>query len=57
MEYADSPVHRDLVFLMDELWTLESRLGDLAAYHDFAFLMEHITQDSRVRAQPSGYSR
>ena len=57
VEYADSPVHRDLVFLMDELWTLESRLGDLAAYHDFAFLMEHITRDSRVRAQPSGYSR
>ena len=57
VEYADSPVHRDLVFLMDELWTLESSLGDLGAYHDFAFLMEHITRDSRVRAQPSGYSR
>ena len=55
--HADSPVHRDLVYLMEELWTLESRLGDLAAYHDFAFLMEHITRDSRVRARPSGYSR
>ena len=57
VEYADSLVHRDLVFLMDELWTLESSLGNLGAYHDFAFLMEHITRDSRVRAQPSGYSR
>ncbi len=57
VEYADSLVHRDLVFLMDELWTLESSLSDLGAYHDFAFLMEHITRDSRVRAQPSGYSR
>ena len=55
--HADSPVHGDLIYLMEELWTLESRLGDLAAYHDFAFLMEHITRDSRVRVQPSGYSR
>ena len=31
--------------LQNELWLLEDRLGELEAYRDFKFLMEHITRD------------
>ena len=59
LPYADSStpsVHRDLLFLTDELRSLDSRLGDLGAYQDLNFLMEHITRDSREFTTPSGYS-
>ena len=36
-------------------WTC--RLGDLGAYQDLAFLMQHITQNSNEALRPSGYSR
>ena len=55
-DYADSPVHRDLAYLMGELRSLEGDLGDLGAYRDFSFLMKHITRDSMVKREPSGYS-
>ena len=54
---ASAPsVHRDLLYLTDELRALDSQLGNLDAYHDIAFLMEHITRDSREFTTPSGYS-
>ena len=59
LPYADSStpsVHRDLLFLTDELRSLHSQLGDLGAYQDLAFLMEHITRNSREVTTPSGYS-
>ena len=59
LPYADSStpsVHRDLLFLTDELRSLDSRLGDVGAYQDLAFLMEHITRNSREVTTPSGYS-
>ena len=59
LPYADSStpsVHRDLLFLTDELRSLDSRLGDLGAYQDLNFLMEHITRNSREVTTPSGYS-
>ena len=59
LPYADSfssSVHRDLLSLTDELRSLDSRLGNLGAYQDLAFLMEHITRNSREAARPSGYS-
>ena len=60
LPYADSSnsqVHRDLVYLTDELQSLEGQLGDLGAYRDLAFLMDHITRDSQADVRPSGYSR
>ena len=59
LPYADSStpsVHRDLLSLTDELRSLDSRLGDLGAYQDLYFLMEHITRNSREVTTPSGYS-
>ena len=59
LPYADASapsVHRDLLYLSDELRALDSRLGNLDAYQDVAFLMEHITRDSREYTTPSGYS-
>ena len=59
LPYADSStpsVHRDLLFLTDELRSLDTRLGDLGAYQDLNFLMEHITRNSREVTTPSGYS-
>ena len=59
LPFADAAapsVHRDLLYLTDELRSLESRLGNLDAYHDMAFLMEHITRISREFTSPSGYS-
>ena len=59
LPYADtsSPsVHQDLLFLTDEPRSLDSQLGNLGAYQDMYFLMEHITRDSREFTTPSGYS-
>ena len=59
LPYADisSPsVHEDLLYLTEQLRSLDSRLGDLGAYQDLAFLMQHITQNSREVTMPSGYS-
>ena len=59
LPYADSStpsVHRDLLSLTDELRSLDSQLGNLGAYQDMYFLMEHITRDSREFTTPSGYS-
>ena len=60
LPYADttSPsVHEDLLYLTEQLRLLDSRLGDLGAYQDLNFLMEHITRNSREVTTPSGYSR
>ena len=57
-ESSDSMVHSDLVTLMEELEPLESELGNLGSYQDFAFLMDHITSSFRDVTKPaSGYSR
>ena len=56
-DYADAEVHRGLTLLQNELWLLEDRLGELEAYRDFKFLMEHITRDFGDSSRPSGYSR
>ena len=59
LPYADASapsVHRDLLYLTDELRALDNRLGNLDAYQDVAFLMEHITRDSLEFTSPSGYS-
>ena len=60
LPYADtsSPsVHEDLLYLTEQLRSLDSRLGDLGAYQDLVFLMQHITQNSKEALRPSGYSR
>ena len=59
LPYADtsSPsVHEDLLYLTEQLRSLDSSLGDLGAYQDLNFLMEHITRNSREVTTPSGYS-
>ena len=56
-DYADAEVHQGLTLLQNELWLLEDRLGELEAYRDFMFLMEHITRDFGDSSRPSGYSR
>ena len=59
LPFADSSspsVHQDLLYLVDELRALDGRLGNLGAYQDLAFLLEHITRNSREAVQPSGYS-
>ena len=54
---SSSQVHGDLVYLTDELLSLDAQLGGFGAYRDLVFLMEHITRDSRALAKPSGYSQ
>ena len=55
---SSSPsVHQDLLYLVEELRSLDSRLGNLGAYQDLVFLIEHITRNSREASEPSGYSR
>ncbi|MCE2462780.1 MAG: von Willebrand factor type A domain-containing protein [Dehalococcoidia bacterium] len=54
---SSSPsVHQDLLHLVKELRSLDGSLGHLGAYQDVAFLMEHITRNSREAVQPTGYS-
>ena len=62
LPYADSSsrtVVDDLLHLqMKELQLLQAGLGDLGAYQDLAFLLEHITRNSlEVTRSSSGYSR
>ena len=55
---SDSPsVHQDLLYLMDELWSLDRSLGNLGAYQVALFLLDHITRYSQDAVQPSGYSQ
>ena len=55
---SDSPsVHQDLLYLMDELRSLDRSLGNLGAYQDALFLLDHITRYSQDAVQPSGYSQ
>ena len=55
---SDSPsVHQDLLYLMDELRSLDRDLGSLGAYQDVLFLMDHITRYSQDAVEPSGYSQ
>ena len=57
LPYPDAPydVHEDLSVLKEDLRALDRQLGELVAYRDFSFLMEHIAQD--IPRQASGYSR
>ena len=57
LPYPDAPydVHEDLSMLKEDLRSLDRQIGELAAYRDFAFLMEHIAKD--IPRQASGYSR
>ena len=60
LPYADSSspsAHQDLIYLMDQFRLLEGSLGSLGAYQDLAFLLEHVTRNSREAVRPSGYTR
>ena len=64
LPYAGAPYSRnvswELETLADRLEPLSGDLGQLAAYHDFTFLLEHLTRDFPAAGfQPgdSGYSR
>ncbi len=52
---AQYEVHDELSTLKENLRSLDRQIGELAAYRDFAFLMEHIAKD--IPRQASGYSR
>ena len=57
LPYPDAPydVHEDLSMLKEDLRDIDRHIGELTAYRDFSFLMEHIAQD--IPRQASGYSR
>ena len=57
LPYPNAPydVQHDLSILQDELRSLDERIGGLASYQDFAFVMDHIATD--VPQVSSGYSR
>ena len=57
LPYPDAPydVHDDLAALKKDLRGLDRHIGELMAYRDFSFLMEHIARD--IPKQASGYSR
>ncbi len=57
LDYAESPVDRDLQILLEELWSLERQLGELTAYQDFSFVLEFLTQTAQQERPDSGYSR
>ena len=52
-------VQNDLITMLRDLRGLEPRLGNLTAYRDFAFLLEHMAQSAHASASGSGsgYSR
>ena len=52
---ASYEVHDDLAALKKDLRGLDRHIGELTAYRDFSFLMEHIARD--IPKQASGYSR
>ena len=60
-EEGDYPeVYRELSVLLEQLRSLSGDLGTLDAYHDFLFLLEHISGSVAERlppSTPSGYSR
>ena len=52
-----SQVYNDLVVLRDHLDALGGYLDHLDAYHDFAFLLDHVTRSvEALPSRPSGYS-
>ena len=55
--YPDAQVERGLTLLRDELQHLEGSLGDLPAFRDFKFLMQHITRNFADSSEPTGYSQ
>ena len=57
LPYPDAPydMHEDLAVLKSDLRDLDRHVGELAAYRDFSFLIEHIARD--IPKQASGYSR
>ena len=57
LPYPDAPydVHEDIAMLKNDLQSLDRHIGELTAYRDFSFLMEHIARD--IPKQASGYSR
>ncbi len=57
LPYPDAKydVHEELGILQDDLRGLDRHIGELLAYRDFSFLLDHITQD--IPKQASGYSR
>ena len=57
LPHPDAPydVHDDIAMLKEDLRSLDRHIGELAAYRDFSFLMEHIARD--IPKQASGYSR
>ena len=60
LPYPDSSsptVHEDLINLLNQFHGLESSLSQLGAYQDMAFLLNHITRNSRQATRPSGYTR
>ena len=54
-----SEVYRELSALLEQLRSLRGDLGNLDAYNDFLFLLEHISGSvaERVSSTRSGYSR
>ena len=57
LDFAEAPVDRDLAVLLEELWSLDRQLGDLAAFKDFSFLLDYLTQTAQKERPDSGYSR
>ena len=57
LDFAESPVDRDLAMLLDELWSLDRQLGDLTSYKDFSYLLDYLTQTAQKERPDSGYSR
>ena len=57
LPYPDAPydVPEDIAMLKNDLQSLDRHIGELTAYRDFSFLMEHIARD--IPKQASGYSR
>ncbi len=56
LPYADSSdpsVHQDMLYLLDQFRSLEGSLGNLGAYRDLAFLLEHVSigKDQEVSLQ------
>ena len=57
LPYPDAlyDVQDELSLLKEDLRALDRHIGELAAYRDFSFLMDHIARD--IPRQASGYSR
>ena len=57
LEFSESPVHRDLLRLLDELQTLDGQLGELTSFQDFSFLLSYLAGIAEQENPSSGYSR